>query len=73
MTKIKNTAGSKKEEEKKTTASEVTAAPAVDGSITTNGNGDVGGVDPNDVREDPAENDIQNKVNGLSDVNQSEC
>ena len=75
MTKSKSSTGSKKEEEKKTTTNDdqVNAAPPVDVPVTTNGNGAVGGVNPGDVREDSADHDIQHPVNGLSDVNQSEC
>ena len=79
MTKTKSSTAtataSKREEEKKTETEDdkVSAAPAVDVPVATNGNGAVGEANNGDVREVSAENDIQHPVNGLSDVNQSEC
>ena len=77
MTKIKSSTAtaSKKEEEKKAKSNddEVSEAPPVDGPGATNGNGAEGGANHGDVREVSADNDIQHPVNGLSDVNQSEC
>ena len=76
VSKTKPAAGSKKGEEKKTTTNEdkVSAAPVVEvEEANTNGNGAVGGENPGDVRDNTDDNDIQHTVNGLSDVNQSEC
>ena len=61
------------EKKTKTKDDEVSAAPAVDVPVATNGNGAVGEGNNGDVREVSADNDIQHPVNGLSDVNQSEC
>ena len=74
QTKSSTATASKKEEEKKTKNNDVkvSAPPPVDAPVATNGNGAEGGAAPGDDREVSADND-QHPVNGLSDVNQSEC